>query len=126
MASNICSDIVTEQTSSWPSPAQDYFEGQFSLDQRFVVNKAATYLLRLRGTNLESHGFYNNDLLIVDTSLHPAVATLVVAVIEGERRIGVFRMAGERPVLETDSGMTALDGSCAYWGTVTASIRELT
>lgn len=76
-------------------------------------------------SHLESRGILKNDLLLVDTSLSPSTTALVVAVIDGERRVGVFRISQDHPFLETDAGSTALDSSCVYWGTVTASLREL-
>jgi len=85
--------LQARPTTSWPSPAEDYYEGPLSLDKSLIRNPAATFLMRVAGDGLRSIGMTDGDVLVVDRSVDPGPGHVVVVVIEGQHRVGLLQPA---------------------------------
>ena len=85
--------LAVAATGSFPSPAQDYYEGRLDLDRHLIRNPAATFVLRVRGDGLRSAGILDGDELIVDRSLELCPGRTVVVVL-----VPVVRYWGPPPL----------------------------
>lgn len=68
----------------FPSPAEDYIQGQINLQEICVKNPPATFFLRAAGDSMIGLGIHNNDLLVVDRSLDATHNRVVIAAVDGE------------------------------------------
>lgn len=129
MESNIRSDppvqLVAIEPTSWPSPAQDYYDGGISLDRELVPRPAATFVVRMASDHLRSLGIFAGDELLVDRSLNPTPGRVVVVLVDQEHRIGTLQRRGNRLALATDIGETRLDSAATLWGVATTAIHHL-
>ena len=64
----------------FPSPAADYAENDLSLNDYFVKNKDATFVIEARGDSMIDAGIYEGDILIIDRSIEPRRATLCLPI----------------------------------------------
>jgi Peptidase S24-like len=55
--------------AGFPSPADDYLEGEIDLNRHLIANRPATFLFRVAGDCMRDAGIFDGDLLIVDRSL---------------------------------------------------------
>jgi DNA polymerase V len=117
--------LAVAATGSFPSPAQDYYQGRLDLDRHLVKNRAATFVLRVRGDGLRSAGILDGDELIVDRSLSMRPGLVVVVVLDGEHRVGRLITSGDRWALATDERVSDLPDGAVSWGVVTAAIHHL-
>ena len=117
--------LAVAATGSFPSPAQDYYEGRLDLNRHLIRNPAATFVLRVGGNGLRSAGILDGDELIVDRSLPLRPGLMVVVVLDGEHRVGRLTAAEGRPALATDERVTTLPAGTVSWGVVTAAIHHL-
>ncbi len=70
--------------AGFPSPADDYLDGELNLHKHLVRNEAATFFLRASGNSMTETGIFDGDLLIVDRSLSAEHNRIVIAAIDGE------------------------------------------
>lgn len=115
--------------AGFPSPAEDYVEGQLDLNQHLIRRPAATFLVRVAGDSMTGAGIFPGDILIVDKSLAPLHGSIVVAVINGELTIKRLCKQGSLRRLEADNpkyGPIEIpdDMEVWCWGVVTAAIRQ--
>lgn len=118
-----------EVRTGFPSPADDYLEGELDLVEHLIQHPSATYFLRAKGTSMEGAGIYDGDLLIVDRSLEPKPGHIVIMSVDGEltcKRLGTI---GNRPYLiasNPEFRPIPLEGKeCQVWGVVTHNIHSL-
>lgn len=104
---------VRLESSGFPSPAADYADCGISLDHSLIEHPEATFFFRASGHDMETLGIFDGDLLIVDRSLTPQPAQLVVAVADGEL---VVRRAVD---LKQE-----YQGELILWGTIRWSIHR--
>lgn len=67
----------------FPSPAVDHMEVSLSISDFFTSNPSATFFGRAVGSSLEGIGIYENDILVIDRSLKPKNADIIVLAYEG-------------------------------------------
>ena len=68
----------------FPSPAADYAENDLSLNDYFVKNKDATFVIEARGDSMIDAGIYEGDILIIDPSIEPRRGDIVLAYLQGD------------------------------------------
>lgn len=117
--------LAAETTASFPSPAQDYYDGQVSLDRHLIRRPASTFVLRLDSAALEPQGLFAGDELLVDRGIDPVPGRILVVLADDERRVGRFSIRSGRAVLVTGSDEIPLTRSVVPWGVVTFGIRHL-
>ena len=77
--------MFTEQVAAgFPSPADDYLEGNLDLNKYLIKHPVATYFVRVTGDSMIGAGIHSGDILIVDRSLEPTNRRVVIAVVNGE------------------------------------------
>jgi DNA polymerase V len=57
--------------AGFPSPADDWLDGEIDLKQHLIERPAATFLMRVSGCSMTGAGILDGDLVVVDRSLKP-------------------------------------------------------
>lgn len=70
--------------AGFPSVAQDYFNGDFSLDENLVAHPDTTFAVTVAGDSMIGCGIFDGDILLVDRSLTPQNHDIVIATVSGE------------------------------------------
>lgn len=115
-------------SAGFPSPAEDYIEGNLDLNAHLIQNPAATFFLRVSGDSMTGAGIHSGDLLLVDRSLTPKTNDIVIAAIHNEltvKRLGQYK---ERWFLQSenpDYPCLEIPEDSHIWGVVKYSIRSL-
>ncbi len=125
--SNMCSSkaLAKGLTGSWPSPAQDYFDGTIDLAAHLIERPLSTFLVRVGSESLRALGIRAGDELVVDRSLPAKPGRVLVVVADGERRVGVMRIQGGRATLVAGNERIPLTAEVELWGVATLAIRHL-
>lgn len=124
--SNMRSELLrVETTGSWPSPAQDYYDGPISLDRHLVAHPQATFVLRVASDSLTTAGIHAGDELVVDRSIDPRRGHVLVVVVDGELRLGVFDVIEGQATLVAGNATIPLTAQIRPWGVATVAIRHL-
>lgn len=120
---------VSAGQSRFASAAQGYELDSLDLNQRYVVNPPATFLVRCEGDSMINAGILSGAVLVVDRSIKPKSSHIVVAEVDGEflvktlyKRGNVIRLLSENPAypaIELKEGQELV-----VWGVVTAVINE--
>ncbi|MCW5600169.1 translesion error-prone DNA polymerase V autoproteolytic subunit [Nitrosomonas sp.] len=116
--------------AGFPSPADDYIEGQLDLNEYFVPHPSATFYVRVTGESMTGAGILPDDILIVDRSLDAVHDSIVIAVVNNEltvkrlyKRNGQIELRPENPaypVIQLDKEMELI-----IWGVVSGVTRKL-
>lgn len=116
--------------AGFPSPADDYIEGQLDLNEYFVPHPSATFYVRVTGESMTGAGILPGDILIVDRSLDAVHDAIVIAVVDNEltvkrlyKRNGIIELRPENP----DYPVIPLNREMALviWGVVSGVTRKL-
>jgi len=70
--------------AGFPSPAADYVQKRIDLNERLVLNPAATFFVRASGDSMQGAGILDGAILIVDAALNPRSGDIVVALVDGQ------------------------------------------
>ncbi len=83
--SELSLDLFSSSVAAgFPSPAEDHVDRGLDLNEHLISKPSATYFARANGDSMEGVGIYNNDLLVVDRSLHPEQGNTVIASVDGQ------------------------------------------
>ena len=123
--------IFTEQVAAgFPSPADDYLEGNLDLNEYLIKHPVATFFVRVTGDSMIGAGIHSGDLLIVDRALEATSGKAVIAVVNGEltvkklvRRDGVIYLMPENDKYKPIEVKDEID--LEIWGVVTSVIHGL-
>ena len=115
--------------AGFPSPAQDYFEGDIDLTEMLVDDQAATFIVRVAGESMMDAGISNGDELLVDRSKTPRDGDVVVAVLDGELTVKRLRLTNAGVVLQADNSehpdiVVSELSELSIWGTVTYCLHK--
>ncbi len=116
--------------AGFPSPAEDYVEGNLDLNEHLVKHRAATFFVRVAGDSMINAGIHSGDILVVDRAEEVVDKKVVIAVLDGELTVKRFRnKEGEiflAPENDDYKPIKILDFSdFEIWGVVTAVIHKL-
>lgn len=120
--------LATEAVpGGFPSPAQDYFDGDLDLNEHLIHNKAATFVVRVVGDSMEGAGICGGDELIVDRSLNPVDGNIVIAVVDGELTVKRLRLTAAGPELHPENPAFPVlrPRELLVWGVVTTCLHHL-
>ncbi|ACL55596.1 LexA family protein [Methylobacterium nodulans] len=118
----------TTLCAGFPSSAEDFTEGALELPRWLAPNPAATFIWRVRGWCMKGAGIHDQDLAVVDRSLHPSPGAVVVAIVNGEMSLKRLVLDGNRLALTFDNpempafGLEDLE-ECQIWGVLLFSVR---
>jgi len=78
--------------AGFPSPAQDYFDGDLDLTGMIAASPASTYYLVVSGDSMIGAGIADRSLLAVDRAVRPEDGHIVIAVLDGELTVKRLRL----------------------------------
>ena len=116
--------------AGFPSPADDYLEGEIDLASYLIERPAATFMMRVSGQSMTGAGILDGDYLIVDRSVAPKTGQIVVAVCNGEMTVKRLVITGQgRAVLRAENPDFPCWEICEetpaeIWGVVVGSFRK--
>lgn len=113
--------------AGFPSPADDFIEEEIDLQRLLIVNRPATFLVRVAGDSMLLAHLHDGDLAIVDRSLTPRTGDIVVVDIDGERSFKVWKRQGPRITLHFANPrfpefQLSPDAVIEVWGVVSGSV----
>lgn len=116
--------------AGFPSPADDYLEGEIDLARLLVERPAATFLMRVSGHSMSGAGILDGDYVVVDRSLEARSGHVVVAVVTGEMTIKRLCVTGGRTLLQAENPdypavVLGEDYPAELWGVVVGVVRKL-
>jgi DNA polymerase V len=103
------------EVTGFQSACAEFAEKPLSLDERYLQNRPATFIIEAAGES-KALGIRPRDRLIIDRSLKPREGQLVLLVVNNEFRLTLFR---QRMLLGEDA-----ESNDFVWGVVTTLIRE--
>ena len=117
----------------FPSPAEEYEQTRVDLNDLFVPNGAASYLLTVEGSSVSGFGVREGDTVVVDASIEAQSGDLVIARVDNELTVKRLRVSGygrsREVVLEADGSHPniVVDGEMelVILGVLRASITSL-
>ena len=119
--------FLSHVPAGFPSPAEDYEEGQLDLND-FVNHPAATFFVRASGDSMIGAGIFPGDLLIVDRSIIPRHNHIVIAIVDGEMTLKRLIKRHETGYLKAENPVypnIPLHEGVEIWGVVKNSVRDL-
>lgn len=74
----------TSVQTGFPSPATHYREPVIDLNQALTTSKEATFYVRVKGNEWRDFNILDQDILVIDRALSPALDTLALVIEEGD------------------------------------------
>ena len=116
--------------AGFPSPADDYLEGQLDLNRYLIDDSAACFMVRVSGDSMQGAGILDGDLLVINRSLAARHGHIVLAVVEGDFTVKRLHQQGGRTALLPDNpAYPPIDigpgQELHIWGVVSACVRRL-
>ncbi len=116
-------------SAGFPSPADDYLEGNLDLNEHLVRHPAATFYVRVSGDSMRGAGISSGDLLIVDRAAPCNDGCVVVARLGDEFTIKRIIKKGNRTFLQPENENfdpieVTEDADCEIWGRVVYAIHR--
>ena len=117
--------------AGFPSPADDYLDGEIDLGGYLIQRPAATFLMRVTGESMRGAGILDGDLVVVDRSVEPQSGHIVVAVLDGGLTIKrLRRVRGGHAVLVAENPdfpefVIGEEAPAELWGVVVGVVRKL-
>lgn len=116
--------------AGFPSPAEDYIEGQLDLNEQLICNPNATFLLKVSGDSMVGAGIMSGGMLVVDRSIEARHGKIVIAVLDGQLTVkrlydrgGKIQLCSENPKYQPIR--ISREQDLQIWGVVTNVITKL-
>jgi DNA polymerase V len=121
--------FLSRVPAGFPSPADDYLEGELDLNELLIQRPAATFYVRLAGDSMVNAGLFDGDILVVDRAEQASHGRIVVAVIDGEMTVKRLYSQGSRVELHAENPAykpIVFDEGREFvvWGVVIGSVRQ--
>ena len=121
--------VATESVpAGWPSPAADYFDGDVDLNEHLLVNRPASFIVRVAGDSMIGAGIFDGDELVVDRSLDPVDGDVVIAVVDNELTVKTLHLGESGPELRPENPAYPVIRPATdlrVWGVVTTCLHHL-
>lgn len=117
--------------AGFPSPADDYLDGEIDLSAYLIERPAATFLMRVAGDSMKGAGILDGDLVVVDRSIEPRPGHAVVAVLGGDLTLKrLRRLKDGRSMLQAENPdypplVIGEEMTAEIWGVVVGVVRRL-
>ena len=117
--------------AGFPSPADDYLDGEIDLGAFLIERPASTFLMRVAGESMRNAGILDGDLVVVDRSVAPQSGHVVVGVMDGEMTLKRFRrLKNGRAALQAENPdfpefVIGEEIPAEIWGVVVGVVRKL-
>ena len=116
--------------AGFPSPAEDYIEGEIDLNEQLIQHPHATFIMKVSGDSMVGAGIMPGSTLVVDRSIEPRHGSVVIAVIDGQLTVkrlfnksGVVQLRAENPAYKPIK--ISKEQDLQIWGVVTNVINQL-
>jgi DNA polymerase V len=86
-----------------PVPVENDIDKVIDLNEFLVEHPVATFFARVKGDVLNSVGIQNDDILIVDTAIAPKDGKTVIASINNELTVKIYREVGGQVYLQSNN-----------------------
>jgi DNA polymerase V len=121
-------DVPMANASGFGAAADDYMERGIDLNEQLIINKPATFFMRVSGNSMVNAGIFNDDIVIVDRSIKPKNCKIVIAILDGELLIRRYEQTINRLRLVPETNdLATIDVSefsdFKIWGVVTCVVR---
>ena len=83
--------MASPAVCGFPSPAEQYIESPLDLNELLVKKPAATFFVRAAGDSMTGAGIRSGDILVVDRSLEISDGAIVIAAVDNEFTVKIFR-----------------------------------
>lgn len=115
--------------AGFPSPADDYLEGDIDVTRFLIKRPAATFIMRVSGSSMSGAGIVDGDYVVVDRSREAKPGSIVVADCSGELTIKRLRTRQGRSYLVPENSefkavQIGENNPVEIWGVVVASFRS--
>lgn len=126
---SICLPYFSAINAGFPSPAEDYQEGEIDLAKILQPNPNTTYVIRVKGDSMIGANMPDGCLLVVDRGITPRSGMIVVAQLNGAFTIKRLIKAGRNWVLHAENPVykpivITPDNEFLVWGVVTNIVIE--
>lgn len=114
--------------AGFPSPAEDFPVEKLSLDKLLIKKPSATFSIRVIGDSMIDAGIYEGDLAIVEKGHIPINGDIVVAAVDGDFTMKIYRK--EKGFIYLEAANKAFPKIKAHneieiFGIVTGIIRQI-
>jgi DNA polymerase V len=121
--------FLTRVPAGFPSPADDYMEGNLDLNTHLIKHPSATFFVRVVGDSMKDAGIHTGDILVVDRSLEADDNKIVIAAVNGELTVKrIMKTSGALFLVSDNPEYSPIpiceDMDFAVWGVVTCVIHE--
>lgn len=124
-------NVKTANANGFGAAADDYMERGIDLNEQLILNKPATFFLRMNGEAMIEDGIFSGDVLIVDRSIKAVSGKVIVAILDGEllvRRLeknsnSITLVAANKKL--GDIQLAGFNDRANVWGVVTCVIHTL-
>jgi len=125
-----CPLFMIPVEAGFPSPAEDYVEGDLDLNKHLIKHPAATFFVRVAGDSMVDAGIHPGDILIVDRAIEPSDKKVVIALVNGDFTVKRIRMIKGKIFLTPENEKykpMQIEGETNFeiWGVVTNVIHPL-
>lgn len=76
--------VKTANANGFGAAADDYMERGIDLNEQLILNKPATFFLRMNSEAMIEDGIFSGDILVVDRSVKAGNDKIIVAIVDGE------------------------------------------
>src|ERR1700759_4278831 len=83
--------VKTANANGFGAAADDYMERGIDLNEQLILNKPATFFLKMNSDAMIEDGIFRGDVLIVDRSLKVSNGKIIVAIVDGELLVRRFQ-----------------------------------
>ncbi len=115
--------------AGFPSPAMDYVEQKLDLNDLLLRHPNSTFIIKVKGNSMTGEGINDEDLLIVDKSIQPAMNQIVLAEINGEYTVKrIEKKKGKLFLVAANKSFEPIaiseENEFMVWGVVTFCIHR--
>lgn len=120
----------TSVAVSFGSPASESGVTRLDLNDVFIRNPQATFMMRVTGHAMRDAGIDDGDIVLIDRAIAPASGHVVIAVVDHEftcrrliRQGTAFRLCATDPAVADVHPRE--DQAFQFWGVVTTVMKSL-
>jgi len=93
-------------STDFSSPAEDYIDRVFDLNELLISNPAATFYVRASGDSMRDAGIQSGDILVVDRAIEARPGKIIITAVGGELTAKPLRIKDGRLYLAPENPAT--------------------
>ncbi|WP_251360247.1 LexA family transcriptional regulator [Kangiella sp. TOML190] len=115
-------------SAGFPGVVDEHMEDTLSLDQLLIKHPATTFFAQVEGDSMVDAGIFQNDILVIDRSLHAQDGDIVVALLDNEFTVKRLKTSGKLRLQAENSAYPDIiitgENQLTIWGVVTGLARS--